>query len=145
MAKQRKTLKRNTIADILEILKLKITDKKLTIQELAENTDLSQEMVEFYLNSEAIEEFSRILEFMKIGLYYNHFIFNAYKIYDAGTQLKITRVIEPRCSVYFDRKTQGFYRFEMRFKRHFKLSDTRKQLILNEMKDFYEDYENKLQ
>lgn len=149
MEKKRKTLKYLTLADAFLLLKNRVIEENLTLEELSKNTGVSEDRLNFYLNSEMSDEFSRLMDFMRIGLHAKKFKYFVYKIYDGGTiggtQVKITRVIEPKCHIYFDRKTQSFYRFNLKYTRHNKITDDYKQLIMNEMKDYLEEYENNLQ
>ena len=145
MEKKRKSLKYITLANAFLLLKKRVIEENLTLEELSKNTGVSEDRLNFYLNSEMSDEFSRLMDFMRIGLHAKVFKYFVYKIYDGGTQLKITRVIEPKCHIYFDRKTQNFYRFKLKYTRHNKITDDYKQLIMNEMKDYLEEYENNLQ
>lgn len=138
----RKSVKIANLSDIFDATMKRIVRHNLSIQEISENLDIDEELLEIFLNSKnnVINDLSRLLEFLKINTYYKENYFTAYKITDAGTQLKITRFIKPKCSIYFDRPTQKFYRFSMKYGKHNIISDTRKQLFMSEMKDFLEDY-----
>ena len=130
------------LTEVFNSVKNKLINKNLTIEEVAENTGVKQEVVEFLLdpNNNIIDDLSRIILFTKTGLEQRDYIFKTYTITEEDTQLKITRVIKPKCSIYFDKPTQEFYHFTAKYKKHNKLSNTRKMLIMSEMKDFLQDY-----
>ena len=138
----RKSIKIGNLSDIFDVAMKKMVEDNLSIQEIAENIDIDEELLEIFLNSKnnVINDLSRLLQFLRINTYYKDNYFRAYHITDDKTQLKITRIIKPRCSIYFDKSTQNFYKFSMVHKLHNKISNTRKQIIMSEMKGFLENY-----
>ena len=131
-----------TLTEIFNNVKNKIIKQNLTIEEVAVNSGVKQEMVEFFLNpnNNVVDDLSRLIDFTKTGLKQKDYIFKTYNIIEEGTQIKITRVIKPQCSVYFDKPTQDFYRFSLKYKKHNKISNIRKRLIMSEMKESLEEY-----
>ncbi len=144
---KRKPVRIASLSDIFDATMKRMIRHNLSIQEIAENTDIDEELLEIFLNNEnnVINDLSRLLEFLKINTYYKENYFTAYKIIDAGKQLKIARIIKPKCSIYFDKATQKFYRFYAKFGRHNIISETRKQVFMSEMKDYTENYLRTLQ
>ena len=135
------------ISEIFNVVKNRIISHNLSIQEIAENSNVSEELLEIFLNNKnnVINDLSRLLEFLKINTYYKELSFKVYRITDAGTQLKVTRIIKPKSYIYFDKPTQNYYRFTLKHKRYNKISKAHKDLIMSEMKDFTENYLRNLQ
>jgi transcriptional regulator with XRE-family HTH domain len=133
--------------EVFNALKRRIISHNLSIQEIAENSTVSEELIELLFDDKnnVINDISRLIEFLNVNVSYSERAFKVYIITDSGKQLKVTRIIKPRCSIYFDKPTQEFYRFEVKHKRHNKISRPLKQLIMSEMKEFTEDYIRKLQ
>lgn len=130
------------LSEIMTTALQRIVDNNLSIQELSENSNVSEELLEILLNNKnnVTNDLSRLFEFLKINTYFKELVFKAYIITDDANQLKITRVIKPKCFMYFDRATQEYYRFSLKHKRHNTISRQHKYLIMNEMKEFTENY-----
>lgn len=128
--------------EVFNALKKRIISHNLSIKEIAENSNVSEELIELLFDDKnnVINDISRLIEFLNINVSYSERSFKVYRITDAGKQLKVTRIIKPKCSIYFDKPTQEFYRFEVKHKRHNKITKHLKALIMSEMKDFTEDY-----
>jgi len=132
--------RRKNFAEVFDVLKHRIIDNNLSIQEVSENSDVSEELIELLMNpdSDVINSIDRLFTALKVNRYFKELKFEIYKLSGEGTQFKVTRIINPKCSIYFDKSTQEFYRFRVKYKRD-KLSIARKQLIMSEMKDFLEN------
>ena len=132
-------MKRKNFAGVFEALKHRIIDNNLSIQEVSENSDVPEELIELLMNpdSDVINSIERLFTALKINIYMSELKFDIYKLFGEGNQYKIIRVINPKCSIYFDKSTQEFYKFRVKYKRN-NLSRVRKQLIMSEMKEFLE-------
>ena len=88
------------ISELFDAAKRRIVSHNLSIQEIAENSNVSEELIEILLNNKnnVINDLSRIIEFLKINTYYKELIFTPYKITDSGKQLKVTRIASCTCS-----------------------------------------------
>ncbi len=132
-----------SLSEIFETAKLKIADHHLSIRELHENTDIPEELLAIFLDdsNEVINDLSRLFKFLKYRFSYNEMLFRTHLISysKSRTQLKITRIIQPRCTVYYDKGTQKFYKFNMTIKSN-KASEMRKQILLNEIAEFVENF-----
>jgi hypothetical protein len=133
-------MKRKNFAGAFDILKHRIIDNNLSIEEVSENAEVSEELVELLMNpdSDVVNSIERLFKSLKVNLYIKELKFEIYKLRGEGNQFKVTRIINPKCSIYFDKSTQEFYRFREKYKRD-KLSRARKQLIMSEMKEFLEN------
>ena len=132
--------------EVFDLLKHRIVNNNLSIKEVADNSGVSEKLVEILLNpdSDVIDSISRLLTDFKINTYAKELTFRVYEVYGKENQFKVTRLIKPRCSIYFDKSTQKYYKFSVKYKRD-DVSETNKQLIMSEMKEFLENYVNKLQ
>lgn len=132
-----------TLSEIFKVAKLKIADHHLSIRELHENTDIPEELLAIFLDdsNEVVNDLSRLFKFLKFGFMFNELVFRHHLISysKSRTQLKITRLIQPRCTVYYDKGTQEFYKFNMTIKSN-KASKMRKEILLNEMALFVENF-----
>ena len=126
---------------IFDDLKNRIIENNLTFEEVAENSGISVELLEILLNpdSDVVDSISRLFAFTKINLHSKRILLKIHTIaYNKNkTQLRIKRVVEPKCSMFFDKATQEFYKFSMTNKR-LKISETHKQLLMSDMKGFLE-------
>jgi hypothetical protein len=127
-----------SLEDVFVSLKNKIAENKLSLKEVAANTQADEELIAIILDdsSQVVKTVSDLLNFMKFKIKSRELNFKVYKIRTYENQVKITRIIHPRCHIYFDKPTQKFFKFEMKYKRE-KVSDTYKQLIINDMVEFY--------
>jgi len=120
-----------------------VENNNLTIQEIAENINCDEELVEIFLNNDndVSGALTRMFVFLNIRIKSKEFLFQSHKAYDNGTYVKIKRIINPQCSIYYDRTRQIFYDFSMKYKRE-KITETRKNIIITEMSDFLEKHLN---
>lgn len=133
--------KYKTINDLFSELKQVAIDHNLSIDELAENTNSEPQLLRilFDESQDVIGTLSRLFEFHKIEVFSKHRIFKPYKIYDSGTQIKVTRVIEPRCSMYYDKESAKYFKFKYKFKTK-KRSETTTNIIKTEIKELVEKH-----
>jgi hypothetical protein len=131
-----------TLIQIFEEIKKRFSKHNLTFEEIHLNTNIPVEMLQIYFSEDntVIEDLSKIVNFSKINLHTHTKIFKAYKIYEQGNTIKITRIVEPKCSMYYSRATQDYYRFAFKKKRFKGNEMINKELIINEMDEKLEIY-----
>ena len=130
-----------TIEQLFEEVKQIAIDHNLSIEDIADNTDIEHQLLRIFFNesTDVIGSLSRLFKFTKISLFSSHRIFETYKIYDSGKQLKITRVIEPKCSMYYDKATAKFYKFAYKYKTK-ERTETRSDILKSEIKQLTNSY-----
>lgn len=111
----------------------------LTVDDLSENAIVEPELLRILFDDskDVVGSIDRLFKFLKIRFTTKHNIFDVYKLYDSGTQIKITRVIEPKCSMYYDRATANFYKFSYKIKT-IERSETTTDILKSEMKELIE-------
>jgi hypothetical protein len=116
-------------------LKARFGNHNLTYREIHLNTNIPEEMLQIYFSDEnqVIKDLSTLFEFGKTTLSSLPRVFTTYKIFDNGKMLKIARLIEPKASMYYDKATQRYYRFEFKRKRFKGSEEINKDLVINEM------------
>ena len=128
-----------SVKNLIEVFKA----NNLSIQEIQENTGVEEPFLEMVFSNtdNFITKISRLFEFANIRITSRNMSFSAYKIFTDKEEpkLKVTRVIEPRCSMYYDRTSHDFYNFSMRLKNH-NVSDVRIEIYKEEMRDFVDSY-----
>lgn len=134
-------LERKSLLEIIKTVKERIIENKLTLKEISKNIAHDEKLIAFVLNEEnnVLKAISDTITFMKIRMKEEKMSFNTYLLFtDGGTQVKITRILHPKCHVYFDKPSQQFLNFEMKYKGQ-NISKAYKQLIINEMTEFYKE------
>ena len=127
-----------TIFNELEDFALK---NNLSIDDFAENTGADPNLIRVLFDdtTDVVGSISRIFEFAKIKLHSTQHKFLRYKISDSGTQIRITRVIEPKCSIVYDKATAKYYQFK--YKKAIKeRSKTMSNIIKSEIKELIDVY-----
>lgn len=135
---------KSTLQEVFNIVKKKIVEKNISIEELSLNVGCDEKLIEIFLNpdNDVISSLSRMMALTKVNLKYNNCDFNIYLTYDSGSEIKITRRIKPRCHIYFDMATQEFYDFGVKYKKTFPYEY--KDIYISEMAKHLKEYlENK--
>lgn len=103
---------------IFEEAKQVAINNNLTIEEIQENAKVDPQLLRVFFDDskDVIDSLDRMFKFLKVSFSSRLKIFEAYKMYDSGTQIKLSRVIEPKCSIYYDKPTSKFYKFSYRVK-----------------------------
>jgi len=120
---------------VFDLAKERIAEHNLTIDELHRNTEIPIELLRIILDdsTNVINDLSRLFEFLNIRVSALPKSFRPYIITDDEQQLKITRVIEPRCSMYYDKMDGKCYSFSYKKKR-LKHEPSETKVIQSEMK-----------
>lgn len=134
----RKEQKENQIFGVIKKI---ILNNKISIEDIVENTNLDEETIKIFLNSEVSTELTTLLDFLGIRIRFRNLAFKAYYITEEPTIIKITRVIKPYCSMYFDRTTGKYHRFKIKYKKA-KVSENKRELIIKEMDDAVREHLN---
>ena len=134
-----------TLLGYFNSLKERFNDGNLTFREIHLNTGISEEILRIYFSDKnnVISDLSRLFEFGKFNFHLRKKTFNVYRIYEDVKQIKIVRVVEPKASVYYSKINQEYYKFSFKKRRFKECSLVNKDLILNEMHLFLQDYLNK--
>lgn len=130
-----------TLQQIFNELETFALENKLSVEDFAENTGADPNLIRalFDDTTDVVGSISRIFEFSKIKLHSTKLKFETYKIYDSGTQIRITRVVEPKCTIVYDRATAKYYQFKYR-KIAKERSKTMSEVIKSEIKELVDDY-----
>ena len=116
-----------------------LTENNLTIQEVAENVDINEDLLNIIFNTTLTDDMTRILDFLKVKILVKKNLFKTYRIVDSGSVIKIKRIIKPYCYMYYDRATDKYYDFNTNFKA-IKIPKQRKEIFISEMDSFNKDY-----
>lgn len=134
-----------TVIDLINQVKVRIAENNLTMKELSDNVPVDEELLRILLDDSngIVQALSDLTSFMKIkitGTRRNKF--NTHRIVENGDQVKISRILHPRCSIIYDKVSKNFYKFKHKNKEG-RFSNHLKQLIINEMASEYEKYLHK--
>lgn len=134
--------KNKSLIEYFGVLKDRFEENNITFNDINLNTDIPEEILQIYFSNEnnVVRDLSTLFEFGKVKFNIVSRVFKVYMIFDDNQQIKITRVIEPKASVYYDRATQNYYRFEFKKKRLKSSTEINKNLIINEIDEKLEIY-----
>jgi len=133
------------LTEIFKQVKERITKNELTLKEITQNTGVSEELLDIFFddNNDVVRGLSNIIGFMKFNLYYREIKFQVYHIRETITQFRITRTIEPKCFVYFDKADNKFYSFQRIPRQPDPIHETQKQIILSDIKAIIDNINSK--
>lgn len=124
----------------VEELKMLISENEITLQDIEDNTGVEQEFLSLIFDDNNIlDRISRVFEFARIKVQTKNLEFKPYKVVTDGRQIKVSRSIEPKCSMYYDRATSNFYKFSMEKKRS-TVSEVRKNIFKADMAKTVESF-----
>lgn len=137
--------KTNTFKDVFDVAKNRIANNKLSLNELSENAIVPEELLRILFDNRnnIVNDISRLFEFLNIRVSATEKAFKVYRITDDGQQLKITRVIKPLCSMYYDKGDGKFYRFSYKIKRE-KRDKSETDIIKTEIKELVINHLNNI-
>jgi len=133
------------LTEIFKQVKERITKNELTFKEITQNTGVSEELLDIFFDdkNDVVKGLSNIISFMKFNLYHREIKFQSYHIRETITQFRITRTIEPKCFVYFDKADNKFYSFQRIPRQLDPIHETQKQTILSEIKTIIDKINSK--
>ena len=127
--------------EVFNELKQIMIDNNLSVEDLADNSGADPQLIRilFDESTDVVGSISRIFEFTNTKLFTKQLQFRMYHLTDSGTQIRVARLIKPKCSIYYDKANGNFYKFEYRFKTR-QGTETRTEIIKNEIKVLVDDY-----
>lgn len=133
-----------TLQEIFEEVKKVAVDNNLSIHDFQDNTGVDSQLLRIFFNdsTDVVASLSRVIEFSKLKLHSRKLKFKPYRITDQGEMIKVTRVVSPRCFMYYSKETAKFYQFEYS-KRQLRKSKTTEDIIKSEIKNLLERYLDK--
>lgn len=131
-----------TIDDVIREAKVRIAENKLTLKEIADNVPMDEELLSILLDEKngITKSLSDLVNFMRINITgTRHHQFITHRFVENDDQIKVIRVLHPKCSIVYDKVGKKLYNFKSK-NRSDKISDHHKQLIINEMATEVEKY-----
>lgn len=110
-------------------------ENKLTLDEVAESTKISKELLMMILSNEAniVTDISRLLKFtgFRFSLRKYRMKTHVLKATEDNDVVMICRVVEPKCNISYDKKLDQYFNLNFRSKRtEKKLSENRRQQVI---------------
>ena len=126
------------LSEHFEMLKELMVKKKMTFKEISLNTGIPEGILVILFSEKhnLVDELSTLFEFFSIKISARRVVFKPYKVYDDGVQIRVSRVIEPRAFIHYDRRTQSFYNFQFRRRRFKETEEMNRNTIMVEMQEY---------
>ncbi len=124
-----------TFEKVMEEAKKVMAEHNLSLDEVEQNTGVEQDFIRILFDptTRTSENISKIFEFLKIRLFTQNLLFTPYNVLSRGNIYRISRVIHPKCTMFYDRKTDTFYKFKYKLKTQTH-SEVYTDIIKNEMR-----------
>lgn len=140
MVKKKTYPKVRKFSKIFDTLKDRIIESELTLNEICNNANINADLLDVLLDNSnnVVNDIERLFDFLKISLLSRSLEFKCYTITLSKTinQIKITRLIKPKCHAYYDIETSYLYKFYSRTN----IREFEKQLIINQFYKKIDDY-----
>lgn len=130
-----------SFSDIVEQAKQVLADKNISFDEIQENTGVESEFSRILFDdaTQTHQNVTKILDFLKVKFVSRKNVFYDHNITESGSQLRIRRTIKPKCTMYYDKGRDDFFKFRYDLQTVFH-SETYTNIIKNEMKDLIYNY-----
>jgi len=134
--------RQSSLSFVFEEVKARIALNNISIQEICDNTKVERDIVELIFSEDIVDSISRIIQFTKVKITLtNTWSMDVYHVHEDKSTLKITRKIEPKAHMYYDKKTGNFYNFFMEGWKSYK-NQTPNKIIVKEMAQAAQEHIN---
>lgn len=126
---------------VFEELKNLALENNLTVEDFADGTGADPQLIRILFNKETdvIDSISRMFEHVNIKLFTKHLVLKTYYITVSDAQIKVRRLIDPKCQIYYSKSEGRYYDFTYKHKKN-RPSATREKIIQSEMKRLVDEY-----
>ena len=143
MTKKRKYKRKSwkSFSTVVDEAKQILADKNVTFQEIEDNTGVDAEFARILFDdsTRAHQNITAIFDFLHIRFISKRLLFAPYSIFEKGNQIRIRRVIKPKCTLYYDRQKDEFFKFSYDLKNEHR-SKLYTDITKNDMKDMVYSY-----
>jgi hypothetical protein len=104
--------KKYSLSAIFEEVKKRFRENNISINEICDNAKVSRDIVEILWSESLIDDISRIIQLAKVKITVsNAWDMKIYRVKESKDAIKVTRIIEPKCHIYYDKASTNFYNF----------------------------------
>ena len=126
-----KVQRNSSLSFIFEVAKKRFKDENISLDEIIENTKVNRDLLEIIFSESIVDDISRIIQFANVKITLNNnWELKTHKIFEDDKSIKINRLIEPKCHIYYDKESEQFYNFHIPYKQKSKIKDKHHKAIL---------------
>jgi len=130
----------HTLEDVFKAVKERLINNNLSLKEISDSMGVSEEILDIFFDesNNVVSDLSNLIAFSKTVLTFRQYQFRPFIITEEKEYIKITKTLVPKCSVYYSKISEEFYRFYTPHQKN--LTEEAKQVALNEMHDKIKEY-----